>query len=112
MCAQQKIPSKQINENLDIGAFAESSEDQSLLKGNVFSVKSYTSDSNHKKSEGKKVFEGKTLYLKNHTIYRKDGRRSFRKEISASGLSTSKYYYNESSGNLVLKEDYYDREYG
>lgn len=112
MCAQQKIPSKQINENLDIGPFAESSEDQSLLKGNVFSLKSYTSDSNHKKSEGKKVSEGKTLYLKNHTMYRKDGRRSFRKEISASGLSTSKYYYNESSGNLVLKEDYYDREYG
>ena len=112
MCSQQNIPSKQINENLDIGAFSESSEDRNLLKGNVFSVKSYTSDSNQKKSKDDKVFEGKTLHLTNHIIYRKDGRRSFRKEISGSGVSTSKYYYSESSGNLVLKKSQYDREYG
>lgn len=112
MCSQQNIPSKQINENLNIGAFSESSEDRDLLKGNVFSVKSYTSDSNQKKSKDDKVFEGKTLHLTNHTIYRKDGRRSFRKEISRSGVSTSKYYYNESSRNLALKESQYDREYG
>ena len=93
MCSQQKIPSKQINENLDIGAFSEPSEDRNLLKGNVFSVKSYTSDSNQKKSKDDKVFEGKTLHLTNRTIYKKDGRISFRKEISVSGVSTSKYYY-------------------
>ena len=112
MCSQQNIPSKQINENLDIGAFAESTEDKSLLKGNVFTIKSYTSDSNQKKSKDDKIFEGKTLHLINHTVYRKDGRRSFRKEISGSGISNSKYYYNESSGNLILKESHYDREYG
>ncbi|MFC7347167.1 hypothetical protein ACFQO9_10605 [Chryseobacterium zhengzhouense] len=112
MCSQQNIPSKQINENLDIGAFAESSEDKNILKGNVFSVKNYTSDSNQKKSKDDKIFEGKTLHLANYTTYRKDGRKSFRKEISGNGFSTSKYYYNEFSGNLVLKEDYYEREYG
>ncbi len=112
MCSQQNIPSKRINENLDIGAFAQSSEDKNTLKGNVFSVKNYTSDNNQKKSKDYKIFEGKTLHLVNHIVYRKDGRRSFRKEIPESGLSTSTYYYNESSGNLVLKEDEYDREYG
>lgn len=112
MCSQQNISSKQINENLDIGAFAGSSEDKSLLKGNVFTIKSYTSDSNQKRSKDDKTFEGKTLHLTNHTIYRKDGRKSFQKEISESGSSTSKYYYNESSGNLILKESQYDREYG
>lgn len=112
MCSQQNISSKQINENLDIGAFAGSSEDKSLLKGNVFTIKSYTSDSNQKRSKDDKTFEGKTLHLTTHTIYRKDGRKSFQKEISESGSSTSKYYYNESSGNLILKESQYDRECG
>lgn len=112
MCSQQNITSKQINKNLDIGAFAESTEDKSLLKRNVFTIKSYTSDSNQKKSKDNKIFEGKTLHLINQTIYLKDGRRSFRKEISESGVSTSKYYYNESSGNLILKESHYDKEYG
>ncbi|MBD3903972.1 hypothetical protein NAL32_04360 [Chryseobacterium sp. Ch-15] len=112
MCSQQNIPSKQINDNLDIGAFAESTEDKSLLKGNVFTIKSYTSDNNQKKSKDDKTFEGKTLHLINHTVYRKDGRRSSRKEISGSGISNSKYYYNESSGNLILKESHYDRKYG
>ncbi|WP_326983751.1 hypothetical protein VUJ46_04200 [Chryseobacterium sp. MYb264] len=112
MCSQQNITSKQINENLDIEAFSQSSEDKNILKGNVFSVKNYTSDSNQKKSKDDKILEGKTLHLVNHTIYRKDGRRSFRKEISGSSLSTSTYYYNESSENLVLKEDEYDSEYG
>jgi len=110
--SQQNISSKQINENLDIGEFAESSADQNLLKGNVFSVKSYTSDSNQKKTKNDKTFEGKTVYLKDFTIYRKDRKRIFRKEISGSEFSVSKYYYNETSGNLVLKEDEYDREYG
>ena len=40
-----------------------------------------------KKSKDDKVFEGKTLHLTNHIIYRKDGKRSFQKEISVSGIS-------------------------
>lgn len=112
MCSQQNISNKLINENLDINGFAESSEDKLLFRGNVYSIKNYTSDENSKKRENDKTFEGKTLHLKDHTIYRKDGRRSFRREISGNYSSTAKYYYNESSGNLILKENQYDREYG
>lgn len=112
MCSQQNISSQLINKNLDINGFAESSEDKVLFRGNVYSIKNYTSDENGKKGENDKTFEGKTLHLKDHTIYRKDGRRSFRREISGNYSSTAKYYYNESSGNLILKENQYNREYG
>ncbi|MCI3935958.1 hypothetical protein MQX03_02030 [Chryseobacterium aahli] len=112
MCSQQNISSKLINENLDINGFAESSEDRVLFRGKVYSIKNYTSDESGKKGENDKIFEGKSLHLKDHTIYRKDGRRSFRREISGNYSSTAKYYYNESSGNLILKENQYTREYG
>lgn len=112
MCSQQNISSKLINENLDINGFAESSEDRVFFRGNVYSIKNYTSDENGKKGENDKIFEGKTLHLKDHTIYRKDGRRSFRREISGNYSSTAKYYYHESSRNLILKENQYNREYG
>ena len=112
MCSQQNISSKLINENLDINGFAESSEDRVLFRGKVYSIKNYTSDESGKKGENDKIFEGKTLHLKDHTIYRKDGRRSFRREISRNYSSTAKYYYHESSGNLILKENQYNREYG
>ena len=112
MCSQQNISSRLINENLDINGFAESSEDRVLFRGKVYSIKNYTSDESGKKGENEKIFEGKTLHLKDHTIYRKDGRKSFRREISGSYSSTAKYYYNEFSGNLILKENQYDREYG
>lgn len=112
MYCQESISSKLINENLDISGFAESSEDRILFKGNVYSIKNYKSDENGKKGENDKIFEGKTLHLKNHTVYMKDGRKIFHKEFSGNYFSTAKYYYHESSGNLILKESQYDREYG
>lgn len=112
MCAQQSISGNIINENLDNYSFRESAAEIGVFRGKVYSVKYYSSDAKGQKKGSDKLFDGTKMYLEDHTLYRKDGRRSFSREISGNDFSTSKYYYDKSSGNLVLKEDHLVREYG
>lgn len=82
-------------------------EDKGKFLGQVYSVKNYSSDNIQKSSE-KKSIEGKMVGLKDYTIYRKDGRRSFHEAQNF----VNKYYYDLTSDNLILREFQNKGEYG
>lgn len=107
LACSQKPSSKLINENLDNFPLRESLGEKGKFQGQVYSVKNYSSDM-IKKSSDNKTIEGKIVGLKDYTIYRKDGRRSFHEEQNF----VNKYYYDATSDNLVLREFQNKGEYG
>lgn len=107
LACSQKTSSKLINENLDNFPIRESLEEKGKFQGQVYSVKNYSSD-NYQKSSEKKTIEGKIVGLQDYTIYRKDGRRRFHEAQNF----VTKYYYDENSAHLILREIQNNGEYG
>lgn len=96
----QNVSSTLINENLDNFPIRESLEEKGKFQGQVYSVKNYISSDNSQKSSASKTVEGKIVYLQDYTIYKKNGRRSFRE----TSTSATKYYYDKDSDHLILRE--------
>lgn len=96
----QNVSSTLINENLDNFPIRESLEEKGKFQGQVYSVKNYISSDNSQKSPTSKTVEGKIVNLQDYTIYKKDGRRSFRE----TSTSATKYYYDKDSDHLILRE--------
>ena len=108
LACSQNVSSKLINENLDNFPIRESLEDKGKFQGQVYSVKNFISSDNNQKSSSSKIVEGKTVNLQDYTIYKKDGRRSFRETPT----SVTKYYYDKDSDHLILREIQNKGEYG
>lgn len=108
MACSQSVSSTLINENLDNYPIRESLEEKGKFQGKVYSVKNYISSEKNQKTSTSKTVEGKVVNLQDYTIYTKDGRRSFRE----TSTSTTKYYYDENSDNLILREIQNRGEYG